>query len=246
MFASIEAGARIEGAEARLTETLGGSVVAGGGVAGAFVERIAGGVACYAGPGSPMSKMIGVGFAGLPSAEQLAAVEARFTGPLQAEVSTLADPALGAALSQRGYVLQGFENVLGRAISAADREVRDGVEITAMTDAEAWLDAAVTGFLHPDGQGVPASELPPREIFERVLRPFASVDGFRRYCAWLDGGLAGVATLRIDDGVAQLCGAATLPAFRRRGVQAALLRRRLADGAREGCDLAVMTTQPGS
>jgi GNAT superfamily N-acetyltransferase len=67
-----------------------------------------------------------------------------------------------------------------------------------------------------------------------------------RYCAWLDDQLAAVATLRIDGGLAQLCGAATLPAFRRRGIQAALLQRRIHDGAQAGCDLAVVTTQPGS
>ncbi|HEU4420820.1 MAG TPA: GNAT family N-acetyltransferase, partial [Planctomycetota bacterium] len=33
---------------------------------------------------------------------------------------------------------------------------------------------------------------------------------------------------------------------RRRGIQAALLRARLADAARAGCDVAVITTQPGS
>jgi ribosomal protein S18 acetylase RimI-like enzyme len=52
--------------------------------------------------------------------------------------------------------------------------------------------------------------------------------------------------MRILNGVAQLCGAATLPEHRRRGVQTALLRERLAEAAREGCDVAVVTTQPGS
>jgi GNAT superfamily N-acetyltransferase len=46
--------------------------------------------------------------------------------------------------------------------------------------------------------------------------------------------------------VAQLCGAATLPAHRRRGVQAALLRHRIAEARRRGCDIAVVTTTPGS
>jgi ribosomal protein S18 acetylase RimI-like enzyme len=52
--------------------------------------------------------------------------------------------------------------------------------------------------------------------------------------------------LRISDGLAQLSGAATLPAHRRRGVQSALLRARLVDAAAAGCDLAVVTTDPGS
>jgi ribosomal protein S18 acetylase RimI-like enzyme len=57
---------------------------------------------------------------------------------------------------------------------------------------------------------------------------------------------AGGASMRLADGLAQLCGAGTLPAHRRRGVQGALLERRLADAASAGCDLAVVTTSPGS
>ena len=52
--------------------------------------------------------------------------------------------------------------------------------------------------------------------------------------------------MRITDGVAQLTGAATAPAHRRRGVQTALLATRLADAGRAGCDIAVVTTAPGS
>ena len=58
--------------------------------------------------------------------------------------------------------------------------------------------------------------------------------------------LAGGASLRIHQGIAQLAGAATLPDHRRQGVQTALLRHRLLDAARRGCDVAVVTTQPGS
>ena len=52
--------------------------------------------------------------------------------------------------------------------------------------------------------------------------------------------------MRLFEGVAQLCGAATLPAHRRRGVQSALLDARLAIAGQSGCDVAVVTTQPGS
>ena len=70
--------------------------------------------------------------------------------------------------------------------------------------------------------------------------------GFFRYVARVDGALAGGAGLRVSDGIAQFCGASTLPAFRRRGVQSALLRRRLTDARDAGCDVAIVTTQPGS
>ncbi len=52
--------------------------------------------------------------------------------------------------------------------------------------------------------------------------------------------------MRLDPPVAQLCGATTLPEKRRRGVQTALLRERLARARESGCEVAVVTTQPGS
>lgn len=58
--------------------------------------------------------------------------------------------------------------------------------------------------------------------------------------------VAGGAGMRMAEGVAQLCGAGTLPEHRRRGVQTAVFRYRIADAARAGCDIAVVTTQPGS
>ena len=48
------------------------------------------------------------------------------------------------------------------------------------------------------------------------------------------------------DGVAGFFGASTLPAFRRRGVQTALLRARMERAREAKCDLAVCLAQPGS
>ena len=54
------------------------------------------------------------------------------------------------------------------------------------------------------------------------------------------------ASFRTAEGIAQFTGAATAPAHRRRGIQTALLSARLADAAAAGCDIAVVSTQPGS
>jgi ribosomal protein S18 acetylase RimI-like enzyme len=67
-----------------------------------------------------------------------------------------------------------------------------------------------------------------------------------RYVALREGVIAGGASFRMAEGVAQLTGAATAPRHRRRGVQSALLSARLADAAAAGCDIAVVTTQPAS
>jgi GNAT superfamily N-acetyltransferase len=84
----------------------------------------------------------------------------------------------------------------------------------------------------------------PREIVERAERDLVAA-GVARYVALRDGVIAGGAGLRMD-GVAQLTGAATVPAHRRRGVQSALLSARLADAAAADCDIGVVTSQPRS
>ncbi|MGB9008774.1 MAG: GNAT family N-acetyltransferase, partial [Candidatus Acidiferrales bacterium] len=64
--------------------------------------------------------------------------------------------------------------------------------------------------------------------------------------AYVDGEPAGGGVVSAYQGVAGLFGASTLPAFRRRGVQTALLRARLAWALDNDCDLVVSITQPGS
>ena len=124
----------------------------------------------------------------------------------------------------------------------------DGVEVaeSPAEELDLWLDVVVTGFAHPDDQGVAANEQFPREALERVIGDLGSSQGFVRYLARREGEPAGGASLRLFEGVAQLAGAATLPAHRRRGVQSSLLAARLERAAAAGCELAVVTTEPGS
>ena len=245
--------ARIERAEARLLAD-GVACVArrfgdGGDV---FSRPFAGGHAAFAEPGSPLNKVAGLGFDGVPPEAELAEVEEAFARrecPVRVELSSLADPSVGAFLTRRGYVLEGFEDVLGLPLPAADLpasppDVR--VRPSGPEELEAWLDVTVAGFLSPDTEGVPPSETFEAEVLRRVVRDFAQADGMTRYLVERSGALAGGGSLRVADGVAQLCGAATLPEHRRRGVQTALLSERLAAAGRAGCDLAVVTTQPGS
>jgi GNAT superfamily N-acetyltransferase len=99
--------------------------------------------------------------------------------------------------------------------------------------------------LHPDTEGVPSHEDFPREIVENAERDIEQA-GATTYLAFCDGVVAGGGSMRMSEGVAQLTGTAKSPAYRRRGVQTALLSTRLADAVRARCDIAVVTTQPGS
>ena len=119
------------------------------------------------------------------------------------------------------------------------------VEQVAHGVLEPWLEVLIDGFVAPDATGVPG-ETYPRSIMEDVTLDFARTPDVRRYLARVHGEPAGSASARFDGGVAEMCGAATRPALRRRGVQRALLQRRVEDARAAGCEVAVVTTSPGT
>jgi ribosomal protein S18 acetylase RimI-like enzyme len=115
------------------------------------------------------------------------------------------------------------------------------------SETREWINVLATSFAAPDSYDGPiVEEHVDRATLDALLAQTAEIDGFVAYFARRNGEVAGAGGMRFAEGVAQLCGAGTLPAHRRRGVQTALLQHRLADAARAGCDIAVVTTQPGS
>ena len=250
LFCDTALAARIEAAEADLIARCSEAACRRAGRDG-FVTPIAGGVASFAGEGSPYNKIAGLGFGGVPDPAALSEIEKAFAAngsPTQAELAHLADPEIGVLLSARGYQLESFENVLGRALTGdIERVVPPGIEVrrSGADEFAEWLVVVAEASVHPDTQGVPWHEEFPREVIIEAELDSAEA-GDVRYAARRNGVLAGGATMRLVDGIAQLTGAATLPAHRRRGIQTALLSARLADATAAGCDVAVIIVQPGS
>ncbi|RDI63046.1 hypothetical protein DFR76_11163 [Nocardia pseudobrasiliensis] len=252
LFCGTELAARIERAEAELITSSAARARDSRPGDGGFVRPIAGGAACYGGPGSPLNKVVGLGFGESVSFAELDEIEQTYAArqsPVQVELAHLGDPGLATLLTERGYRLAWFENILGRTIeSGYTREAAPDIEIRLSGDEEfdTWLDAVVDGFAHPDEQGMASPEEFTREVLATVMRDMTEASGVLRYLARRGGAAAGGASMRTCDGIAQLTGAATVPAHRRHGVQTALLSARLADAARADCELAVITTMPGS
>jgi GNAT superfamily N-acetyltransferase len=244
LFCGTALAERIERAEARLiAESSDAARVRRGDTLG-FARPLAGGVASFAEADSPFNKIAGLGFSAVPDAAALDQVEAAFAGlgaPVQVELCQLADPALGVFLTGRGYRLESFENVLGRRVTDAD--VPEDVRLIRDDELDRWLSEVADAFAVADTEGLPSHEDFPRQT---VIDAMADMAGVTRYAAWRGGEFAGGASFRVTDGIAQFTGAATVPAHRRQGVQTALLRARLAAAATAGCDVAVVTTQPGS
>jgi ribosomal protein S18 acetylase RimI-like enzyme len=252
LFCDAALAERVERVETQLI-TKGSEAARGRGAAPlGFAIPVAGGVASFAGDGSPLNKVAGLGFGGVPSTAAMDEIERAFIAcgaPVQVELAHLVDPAIGAMLTERGYRLMSFENVLGRALDDEPARVtppRIEIRPSGPADLDAWLDLVANAFAHPDTQGIPSHEEFSREVIASAMRDLVAAAGVRRYSAMRDGVVVGGASMRIAEGVAQLTGAATAPAHRRRGVQSALLSARLADAVAAGCDVAVITTLPAS
>jgi ribosomal protein S18 acetylase RimI-like enzyme len=247
LFASASLVRRVEAAEAHTLA----SIVSTPGAAEAWVSPVAGGVALFRSHGSPFNKVVGLGFEPLPDAE-LAQIEQGYAArraPAQFEVATYAEPALTNSLIARGYQLTGFEIVLARALDEPLAPSPENVKVRCAEarERERWIEVLVDGGLVPA-----AGETPPQhDAFDRaaIEGAYKDMSGSAAVVPWLallDDHIVCGAGLAVHDGIAQLCGAATLPAFRRRGVQNALLTARLTAARANGCELAVVTTQPGS
>jgi len=251
MFADATLSARIDRAEGRLVAQMAAESRAGAG-GGPLILPISGGVSVFAGPRSPMNKVIGLGFDTGLDLEALGEIEDRWSEreePVRIELSTLIDPDIAGALSDRGYRLRGFENVLARRLD--DLPAPTGfheisIDLIGAEDVSAWFEVAVDSFANMDGTGSVADAALSREELARSLGDLLGGMAYNRYLARIDGLAVGEAALHVDDRLALLAGSGTLPAYRGRGVQKALVQRRLHDAREAGCDFAVVVTAPGT
>ena len=98
----------------------------------------------------------------------------------------------------------------------------------------AWAEVWLQGYAEALGTSAAMAE----RIAAATLRLWGQ-PGWDLYLAFVDGQVAAAGALYVQDRVASLLVGATLPAFRRRGCQGALLQARMADAAAQGCDLIV-------
>ena len=211
---------------------------------------VGGGRAVWSSPGAPMNKVLGLGLGCAVSDDDLDALEDFYDereSPIQVELCPLASADLASRLSARGYALKGFENELACALPATI-PIDGGVRVEVASDdadTNTWLSVTTEGFATPDGSGVPAAPSPESmRTISSIMRSFIHPD-IVRYLAWVDGAPAGAAGSIITGGVLGIFGTSTVPAYRRRGAQAAVVARALR-GAIGRADLAIATTEPGS
>ena len=216
------------------------------GASHAHVVELGTGVAAFTEPlfGRKLNHVTGLGMDDVPVDEAaLAALEAAYAQrDLGTEIDLCphADASLLTLLARRGYSVNAFSNTYAHTlddIATASARGHD-VEILHGDAADAlFVDASVEGF------SVQATQRP-RELLVALARIARAREDTSLFVARVDGHIAGSAGLSVADTplgpIGELYIASTLPAWRGRGVQAALLRARLVAARAAGCTLAVV------
>jgi GNAT superfamily N-acetyltransferase len=203
------------------------------------VLEVAGGLALFNGPGSPLTQALALGLDGPVDAEALARVEAHLGqggGPVQVELGAFAHPTLAQLLGERGYRVAEFQQVFVRALGReAQPELgqEDEVRVLRPEERHAWARAVASAFMGRE-------ELSDEEA--SLMLPTTDMPGTTCFIARVRGELAGGGTVALHEGVATLSGTGVREAYRGRGLQAALIRARLAFAAEHGCTLASSST----
>jgi ribosomal protein S18 acetylase RimI-like enzyme len=147
------------------------------------------------------------------------------------------DQNLSRELTRLGFYQSSFHaSLIGKPV--ADGDTNDAGAIELVTTAEAledYLNAYVGGW------GIPEKH---HAQFKSNVRPSLKQAGWSLYLARVNGQPAAAATLYVHDRVGYLADSATDPSFRRRGLQVALLRRRIRDAGLAGADLVFSGAEP--
>ncbi|HYH94350.1 GNAT family N-acetyltransferase [Hyalangium sp.] len=202
---------------------------------------IAGGEVIFAGPGSPLTQAVALALGQEITAAELDQVEAllgREPGPMQIETCPFTHPSLLALLAERGYRISEFQQVLVRPVEPLE-SAPSGLEVRPLRpgEEEPWARGIFEAF---------TDSVPQDPALLQLMLPATRAEGTTCFIALIDGEPAGGGTVAVHDGIATLSGAGVKRAFRRRGLQTALVRARLDFAARQGCTVASSGTQPGT
>jgi Acetyltransferase (GNAT) family len=207
--------------------------------------EIGGAYAMYDGADSPLTQTFGLGVFDEITATELERIEDFFKNheaPVFHEVSPLAETSLISLLNERNYqpieltsvMFQEIENSalnLPASPSIKTRIIEAGEEkLWAQTSASGWASEmeGLAEFMYEFGQ------------------ISANCKGGFPFLAEIENEPIATGMLFINDDVALLAGASTIPEGRRRGAQLALLNARLRFASEKGCRLAMICALPGS
>jgi GNAT superfamily N-acetyltransferase len=200
--------------------------------------------------GTKLNRITGYGMVGPVSDPELTTIEELFTKngvDTNITLCPLADSSTLQVLASRGYSVTHFLNSYVRVLTDEDlKEVEvKGITISRVSsersqDFPNWL---VAGFRDGGKAELLLETLGRTAVLRSDTTLYIATDA-------ATGKVAGSACMALLEtrkgGVAHLYLDSTLPEYRGRGIQAALLRARLADARKAGFDLASVGARPGN
>jgi hypothetical protein len=211
---------------------------------GAEWIEVAGAYAMFDGVGSPLTQTFGLGLFEPFVEPQFAEIEEFFRSrgaSTDHEVSSFAAPETLSLLAGRGYSPIEASVVLTRSTFdavASSQPSSVAVRIIDPSEFDVWAKTAAMGW---------GSESPDLAAFVEGLGVvMARARGVTCFLGEIDSAPVAAGTLNLQNGVALMAGASTVPDARRLGAQNALLRARLAYAAQHDVQTAMIVTQPGS
>ena len=209
--------------------------------AAATSMQIMGGYATFAGVDSPLTQAFGLGLSGEVSEAELDTLEDFYrsrNAPVNIELCPLADTKLRQILMQRGYRITEYSNALFHELKTIP--VIKAVAVVRVPDNyedELWSRIITLGFTEAEEADPTMMEVAVTMFHTKISVPFL---------VEIDGKPAGGGAVSVHDHIADFYAQATLPAFRGRGAQSALIQAGLAFAVSQGCELAMATTMCGS
>ena len=207
--------------------------------------QIGGATVVFDGADSPVTQTFGLGLFESLTPKILDDIERWFTSrgaPVQHEVCPFIGVEALGLLCTRGYRPIEIASVLHQAVSEpVTPSPGHRVDLVAAGQADLWSDVSARAWSDD------------RPEFFQMLRDFGAITAARAnnpcFLAYVsengDAIPAAAAALTIHQGVALFSGAATLPEFRRRGLQSLLLTDRLRYAHAAGCQVAMIAAEAG-
>jgi GNAT superfamily N-acetyltransferase len=203
----------------------------------------AGAYAVFDGMDSPVTQSFGLGIFEDPSVASLDAIERFFFdrgAPALHEVSPHAGIIALDMLCSRNYRPIEISNVLCREVEepAAEDQRNTNVRLIGPEESQLFANVSARGW---------ANEHPELLNFLLQIGVIATArEESLCFIGEIDGKPGAAGVLCIHEGIALFGGSATLPEYRRRGLQAALLRERMRYAYDHGCEVAMMVAAAGS
>lgn len=207
--------------------------------------EVAGAYAMFDTPTSPLTQTFGLGVFDKVTSAELERLETFFRerqAPVYHEISPLAQAELFALLNARGYEPFEFTSVMFRPIHpgltlASSRNEKIRVRQAREGEHDLWANISVKGWSA-------FGEL--ADFMTEVAQINSLWKGANAFFAESEGQPIATGMLCLNEGIALLGGACTIPEARKQGAQLALLEKRLRFAAEQGHELAMMCAQPGS